>query len=61
MNAGSCGGNRWITTCRILSYNEDELPEDGIPVRTVQPLNRKQIAEFVTQWFGSLTKRGNCR
>ena len=58
MDGGSCGGNRWITTCRILSFNEAELPEDGIPVRTVQPLNRAQIGEFVTHWFTSLTEAG---
>ena len=58
MNAGSCGGNRWITTCRILSYNEKELPEDGIPVQIVQPLNPSQINEFVTQWFASMVEAG---
>ena len=52
------GGNRWITTCRILSYNEKELPEDGIPVRIVRPLNPSQINEFVTQWFESMAEAG---
>ena len=58
MNAGSCGGNRWLATCRILSYSEAELPESGIPVRTVQPLSRAQIAGFVAHWFESLTEAG---
>lgn len=58
MNAGSCGGNRWVTTCRIKSFNESELPESGIPVRTVQPLQRSQIEEFIAHWYSSLAEAG---
>lgn len=57
MEQGALGGNRWIATCRILSYTAHEAPS-GIASRTLQTLNSDQISRFVTGWYAALYQAG---
>lgn len=54
---GIYGSNRWIATCRILSYVAEETPK-GIPVQTLLPFNSEQINQFITAWYGAMYDAG---
>ncbi|MCO5199228.1 MAG: SUMF1/EgtB/PvdO family nonheme iron enzyme [Anaerolineae bacterium] len=56
---GSCGGNRWVATCRQYSFDPDELPQANIPVQTLQPLNERQIGTFIDNWFEAAREAGD--
>ncbi|MBL1130004.1 MAG: hypothetical protein D8M54_16090, partial [Chloroflexi bacterium] len=49
--------NRWVATCRILSFAAAEAPK-GVPVQTLQPLNKEQIDQFISSWYGVLAETG---
>ncbi|MCL4265554.1 MAG: SUMF1/EgtB/PvdO family nonheme iron enzyme [Anaerolineae bacterium] len=49
--------NRWVATCRILSFAAAETPQ-GVPVQTLQPLNEKQIDQFISSWYRVLAETG---
>ncbi len=51
------GGNRWVATCRTLSYVEAELPRRHLPVVTLQKLNQEQIDRFITSWYRTLQQK----
>ncbi|WP_420628289.1 SUMF1/EgtB/PvdO family nonheme iron enzyme [Candidatus Leptofilum sp.] len=53
---GVYGGNRWVTTCRILSFNTKEAAR--VPVQTIEPFDAKQIDDFIGRWYGSLHTLG---
>ncbi len=57
-DAGVFGGNRWVATCRILSFDETQIPETDLPVRTLEELNRKQIDTFIDGWFDAYITAG---
>ncbi len=57
LDKGPYGENRWLATCRILSFVPNEAPKN-IPVQTVQPLNEAQIKQFITQWYAVLVETG---
>ncbi|MCA9950011.1 MAG: SUMF1/EgtB/PvdO family nonheme iron enzyme [Anaerolineales bacterium] len=57
-DAGVFGGNRWVATCRILSFDETQIPETDLPVRTLEELNRKQIDTFIEGWFDAYITAG---
>lgn len=52
------GENRWIVTCRILSYVEEELPLRHLPIVTLQKFDSTQIDSFITDWYRTHFKRG---
>ena len=54
---GPYGGNRWLATCRILSFVDREAPA-GVPVHTLKPLHPQQIEQFVAGWYGALAEAG---
>ncbi len=49
--------NRWVATCRILSFAAAEAPK-GVPVQTLQSLNKGQIDRFIRSWYGVLAETG---
>lgn len=49
--------NRWVATCRILSFAAAEAPQ-GVPVQTLQPLNKEQVDQFISSWYGVLAETG---
>ncbi len=50
--------NRWVTTCRILSFAPEEAPT-GVLVQTLQLLNEAQIDRFIASWYGVLETAGD--
>jgi formylglycine-generating enzyme required for sulfatase activity len=57
LDKGVYGGNRWVATCRILSFDPDEAPVT-VPVRRLQPLDDDQIGLFIDNWYGGLLEGG---
>ncbi|HRQ38050.1 MAG TPA: SUMF1/EgtB/PvdO family nonheme iron enzyme [Chloroflexota bacterium] len=57
LNDGPYLDNRWVATCRILSFAAAEAPK-GVPVQTLQPLNEQQIDRFISSWYGVLAETG---
>ncbi len=55
LDEGAYGDNRWLATCRVLSFTEDEAPP-GIPVRTLSPLAEEQVNGFIASWYGALAE-----
>ena len=51
LDKGAYGGNRWVATCRVLSFDREEAPA-GVPVQTLQALDEAQIPD-VEQADGS--------
>ncbi len=51
------GGNRWVATCRILSFAESELPRRHLPVVTLSKLNQNQIDRFIESWYRALLQK----
>lgn len=49
--------NRWVATCRILSFEAAEAPK-GVPVQTLQPLNQAQVKQFIESWYAILVEAG---
>lgn len=49
---GPYGGNRWLATCRALSFVAEEAP--SVPTQTIQPLSREQINHFIERWYAAL-------
>jgi len=54
---GPYGDNRWVATCRVLSFVESEVPP-GIPEQTLQPLGEEQIKAFIGGWYDALAESG---
>lgn len=50
-------GNRFIMTCRKLSYTKPDWRLDNRPV-TLAPLSDEAIASFIDHWYDALAKRG---
>ncbi len=57
LEQGVCGSNRWLTTCRVLSFTAAEAPA-GAPVKTLRPLDEGQIERFIGRWYGALAELG---
>jgi formylglycine-generating enzyme required for sulfatase activity len=54
---GPYGGNRWVATCRLLSFVPGEAPR-AVPDQTLQPLKEAQIDAFVHNWYDALAEAG---
>jgi formylglycine-generating enzyme required for sulfatase activity len=54
---GPYGGNRWVTTCRVLSCVPDEAPP-GSPIETLAQLTDEQIETFIHSWYTALSEAG---
>ncbi|MEW5986445.1 MAG: SUMF1/EgtB/PvdO family nonheme iron enzyme, partial [Chloroflexota bacterium] len=54
---GPYGGNRWLATCRVLSFDQQEAPA-GAPVQTLRPFNPAQIEQFITNWYAVMVDVG---
>jgi len=50
--------NRFLVTCRILSYNDPAWKLDGFPDVTLSPLSRSGIQVFIEGWYSSLMRLG---
>ncbi len=56
--------NRYLLTCRILSYqepadpNEEDFRIDGFPVYTLAPFDDGKIDRFIAAWYLELTETG---
>ncbi len=57
LEQGVCGSNRWVTTCRVLSFTAAEAPA-GVPVKTLRVLTEAQIEQFISRWYGALAELG---
>ena len=57
LEKGVYGGNRWVATCRVLSYDKKEAP-DGVPFQQIQPLDDNQMFQFINNWYGGLFESG---
>jgi formylglycine-generating enzyme required for sulfatase activity/energy-coupling factor transporter ATP-binding protein EcfA2 len=57
LHSGPYGDNRWIATCRILSFVQKEAPV-SVPVQTIQPFDQDQIDQFIQKWTEALKERG---
>jgi len=57
LNRGVYGGNRWVATCRVLSFDKEEAPA-GAPVKTLQPFEEPQIVQFIDNWYAGLFESG---
>ncbi len=57
LDGGALGSNRWLATCRILSFDAQKAPE-GVPERTLQPLTLEQILRFIDCWYRVLEEIG---
>ncbi len=59
--------NRFLLTCRILSYqepverDEEDLRINGFPVYTLAPFDDARIDRFIAAWYGELTQQGTVR
>jgi formylglycine-generating enzyme required for sulfatase activity len=60
MLAGPYGGNQWIATCRVLSFDADEAPPN-VQNRTIQPLAEGRIDQFVAGWYAALSGAGELK
>ena len=54
---GPYGNNRWVATCRVLSFNHREAPS-GVNNLTLQPLDIDQIHQFIQNWHAALAEGG---
>ena len=56
--------NRYLLTCRILSYqkpanpNEEDLRIAGFPVFTLAPFDDNKIDRFIAAWYHELAEKG---
>ncbi len=56
--------NRYLMTCRILSYlepanpNEEDLRISGFPIYTLAPFDDRKIKRFIAAWYHELTEKG---
>ncbi|MCA9996244.1 MAG: SUMF1/EgtB/PvdO family nonheme iron enzyme [Anaerolineales bacterium] len=57
MEKGVYGGNRWVATCRKLSFEAGGAPTNAA-VQTLQGLTEAQIEQFVTRWYEALVAVG---
>lgn len=57
MSNGPYGNNRWIATCRGLSYDPSEAPTDA-PIQVIRPFDPAQIEMFIDNWYSSLASTG---
>ncbi len=57
LDKGAYGGNRWVATCRALSFDPGEAPA-GVPVQTLLPLDAEQIERFIDNWYAGLLEGG---
>ncbi len=47
---------RAVVTCRTYSYGDPNWQLEGWPAYNLQPLSDEQQEEFITKWYGSLTR-----
>ncbi|MBK8903275.1 MAG: SUMF1/EgtB/PvdO family nonheme iron enzyme [Anaerolineaceae bacterium] len=52
LDLGVYGGNRWVATCRVLSFHQDEAAKADIC--TIEPFDEAQIDDFIDRWYASL-------
>jgi formylglycine-generating enzyme required for sulfatase activity len=60
LDQGVYGGNRWVATCRVLSFDKNEAP-DGVSdqdVQILQSLDEAQIIQFIENWYAGLVESG---
>ncbi len=57
MDDGPYGGNRWVATCRSLSFDVQEAPAD-VPSQTLRLLDDEQVSQFVESWYAALMSSG---
>lgn len=57
-HTGAYGGNRWVATCRQLSFNRAELPVAGWREQLLRPLSETDSAAFIARWYAALTAGG---
>lgn len=48
---------RWVASCRILSFDASEATK-GVQERTLQPLTKEHIKEFIGRWYRVLEEMG---
>jgi formylglycine-generating enzyme required for sulfatase activity len=61
--------NRYLVTCRILSYQKPvseeqpdlRLPGDEFPVFELARFDEKKIDDFIEHWYGELARTGSVR
>ena len=46
--------NRYLVTCRILSYQQKEYQIPALAQRTIYPLTEEQITHFIRAWYIAL-------
>ncbi len=46
--------NRFIVTCRVLSYTVERYRIPDFEIETIAPLDEAQIDEFITTWYAAL-------
>lgn len=56
LERGAFGGNRWVATCRRLSFEDKSAPP--VPARLLQPLDDDLITAFIERWFGRAAEAG---
>ncbi|MCP4692995.1 MAG: SUMF1/EgtB/PvdO family nonheme iron enzyme, partial [Desulfobacterales bacterium] len=58
-------GNRYLVTCRVLSYqpsdsvDESDLRLAGFPVFELAPFDGEMIDRFITAWYEELGRKGS--
>ncbi|MCA9995346.1 MAG: SUMF1/EgtB/PvdO family nonheme iron enzyme [Anaerolineales bacterium] len=57
MEQGVYGGNRWVATCRKLSFEAGGAPANAA-VHTLQGLTDDQVQQFVASWYNALVVLG---
>ena len=57
LDKGVYGGNRWVATCRVLSFDSDEAPA-GVPVRRCSRWTRSRLSAFIDNWYAGLLESG---
>lgn len=48
------GGNRYVITCRTLSYADPEWNLNSVGVFELGPLSRKKVERFIDSWYAEL-------
>lgn len=56
LNSSIYGQGRWVTTCRILSFNKNEAPP--VMRQEILPFNTQQQYLFVKKWYRALVVNG---
>ncbi|MCA9925732.1 MAG: SUMF1/EgtB/PvdO family nonheme iron enzyme [Anaerolineales bacterium] len=57
LEKGPYGNNRWVVTCRSLSFDAQETPAD-VPSQTLRQLDEAQVSHFIESWYAALVGSG---